>query len=101
MQPLTHSLADPLDISQGQIGRFCAEAGVFVIDPALGELEFELEENELTLTVNSLNGEWAAFVPVAAGGGTETEAGAGEGDSTGSGTALLDALRAFISGGGA
>lgn len=93
--------AGALDISQGQIGRFCAEAGVFVIDPALGELEFEVEENELTLTVANMNGEWAAFIPVAAGEGTEAEAGEGAGDATGSGAALLDALLAFIGGGSA
>jgi len=34
-----------------------------VIDPALGELEFEAEENELTLTVKNINGEWGIFIP--------------------------------------
>ncbi|KAM5375758.1 hypothetical protein ACJZ2D_005814 [Fusarium nematophilum] len=38
-----------LDISTGAIGRFCAEAGAFVIDPAVGELEVEVEENELLI----------------------------------------------------
>lgn len=34
-----------------------------MIDPALGELEFEAEENELTLTVKNINGEWGIFIP--------------------------------------
>jgi hypothetical protein len=57
-----------------------------VIDPALGELEFEAEENELTLSVSDINGEWAVFVPAAAG---EAGAGAGEGAAEeGEGTEL-------------
>ncbi|RSL38059.1 hypothetical protein CEP53_015214, partial [Fusarium sp. AF-6] len=55
-----------LDISAGAIGRFCTEAGAFVIDPAVGELEFEAEENELTIKVDNMNGEWAIFIPDAA-----------------------------------
>ncbi|KAK4673850.1 hypothetical protein QC763_115540 [Podospora pseudopauciseta] len=93
-----------LDISAGQIGRFCPEANGFVIGAGVGELEFELEENELTLTVDSLVGEWGIFVPdnAAAGGagaGVGAEAGAGTGaagGACGAGTtcrALLDALQ--------
>ncbi|KAH7160497.1 hypothetical protein B0J13DRAFT_402305, partial [Dactylonectria estremocensis] len=52
-----------LDISQGKIGRFCTEANAFVIDSAVGELEFEAEENELTLSVANMNGEWGIFIP--------------------------------------
>ncbi|KAK2023904.1 hypothetical protein LX32DRAFT_599792 [Colletotrichum zoysiae] len=52
-----------LDISKGQIGRLFKEINAFIIDPALGELEFEAEENELTLTVANMNGEFAVFVP--------------------------------------
>ncbi|KAK1599304.1 uncharacterized protein LY79DRAFT_137901 [Colletotrichum navitas] len=55
-----------LDISKGQIGRLFKEINAFIIDPALGELEFEAEENELTLTVANMNGEFAIFVPQAA-----------------------------------
>ncbi|KDN71683.1 hypothetical protein CSUB01_10916 [Colletotrichum sublineola] len=55
-----------LDISKGQIGRLFTEINAFIIDPALGELEFEAEENELTLTVANMNGEFAIFVPQAA-----------------------------------
>ena len=54
------------DISQGQIGKLCTETNTFVIDPAIGELEFEAEENELSLTVDNMNGEWGVFIPQAA-----------------------------------
>ena len=39
----------------------------FVIGAAVGELEFEVEENELTLTVDNMVGEWAIFLPTVAG----------------------------------
>ncbi|KAK1996328.1 hypothetical protein LX36DRAFT_580623 [Colletotrichum falcatum] len=55
-----------LDVSKGQIGRLFKEINAFIIDPALGELEFEAEENELTLTVANMNGEFAVFIPQAA-----------------------------------
>nr|XP_036582100.1 uncharacterized protein CTRU02_08177 [Colletotrichum truncatum]KAF6790657.1 hypothetical protein CTRU02_08177 [Colletotrichum truncatum] len=58
-----------LDISKGQIGRLFPEANAFIIDPALGELEFEAEENELTLKVANMNGEFAVFLPQADGNG--------------------------------
>ncbi|WQF79413.1 hypothetical protein CDEST_04427 [Colletotrichum destructivum] len=63
---------DALDISKGQIGRLFPELNAFIIDPALGELEFEAEENELTLTVANMNGEFAVFLPQAAGAGNAT-----------------------------
>ncbi|KAJ4323528.1 hypothetical protein N0V84_004267 [Fusarium piperis] len=69
-----------LDISTGAIGRFCAEAGAFVIDPAVGELEFEAEENELLIKVDNMNGEWGIFVP-----DTAAAPGAGAGDEAASG----------------
>ncbi|KAL2117745.1 hypothetical protein VTJ04DRAFT_7405 [Mycothermus thermophilus] len=108
-----------VDISQGRVARFCREAQAFVFGE--GELEFEAEENELTLKVDNLRGEWAFFVPTAtaeagaeAGTGTETGesaaetttvidvgAGAGTGavDPCGPGTlcrALLDAARSVV-----
>lgn len=43
--------AQAVDISKATIGKFCAEAGAFVVSAALGEIEFEVEENEVTLTV--------------------------------------------------
>ncbi|KAK1673361.1 hypothetical protein BDP55DRAFT_730500 [Colletotrichum godetiae] len=54
-----------LDISKGQVGRLFPELNAFIIDPALGELEFEAEENELTLKVANMNGEFAFFLPQA------------------------------------
>lgn len=61
-----------VDLSKGKIGKLTA--GAFVINDALGELEFEKEEAELTLTVKDMNGEWGIFVPSgaapAAGNGT-------------------------------
>ncbi|TQN66667.1 hypothetical protein CSHISOI_08766 [Colletotrichum shisoi] len=61
-----------LDISKGRIGRLFPELNAFIIDPALGELEFEAEEKELTLTVANTNGEFAVFLPRAAGAGGAT-----------------------------
>lgn len=83
-----------LDISAGQIGRL--EGDTFVIGPAVGELEFELEENELTLTVDDMNGEWGVFLPDAAA-GDETGSEAGAGDAA-AGASLLEALLAFVQG---
>ncbi|KAF5011888.1 hypothetical protein FDECE_2021 [Fusarium decemcellulare] len=77
-----------VDISTGSIGRFCAEAGAFVIDPALGEQEFEAEENELLIKVDNMNGEWAVFIPESApdaGAGAGADAGAGSGEGAAAG----------------
>lgn len=57
-----------MDISQGQVGRLCTETNTFVVGAGVGELEFEADENELTLTVDDLVGEWAFFVPTGTGG---------------------------------
>ncbi|KAM7201708.1 hypothetical protein V8F33_003257 [Rhypophila sp. PSN 637] len=62
------------DISKGQIGRLCRETNSFVIGEGVGELEFEVEENELTVKVDNLVGEWAVFLPVAAAAGAEAAA---------------------------
>jgi hypothetical protein len=40
------------DVTAAQVGKLCAETGAFVISETLGELEFELEENEVTLNLN-------------------------------------------------
>ncbi|KAK3998260.1 hypothetical protein QBC44DRAFT_386690 [Cladorrhinum sp. PSN332] len=102
------SEASTLDISQGKIGKLCSETNTFVISDSLGELEFEAEENELTLTVSSLNGQWAVFLPkagAAAGannGAAETATGGGAAsESCGAGTlcrSLLDTLARFSGG---
>lgn len=54
------------DLSTVRVGKLSAEGTTFVADDTIGELEFEAEENEVTLTVNDLNGEWGVFIPVAA-----------------------------------
>ncbi|KAH9476341.1 hypothetical protein JR316_0011916 [Psilocybe cubensis] len=54
-----------VDTSKSRVGKLCTETNTFVISEALGEEEFEVEENEVTLTVKSLNGEWAVFIPTA------------------------------------
>ncbi|ORY14305.1 hypothetical protein BCR34DRAFT_612880 [Clohesyomyces aquaticus] len=58
-----------VDLTQAKVGRLCEATGTFVIDEALGELEFEAEENETTLNLNKkvvAEGEWGIFLPVAA-----------------------------------
>ena len=104
------SEASTLDISQGKIGRLCTETNTFVISDNIGELEFEADENELTLTVSNLNGEWAVFLPKAgaaaggaAGGAADTVTG-GAGvvpEGCGAGTlcrSLLDTIANFTGG---
>ncbi|CRK21461.1 hypothetical protein BN1723_012404 [Verticillium longisporum] len=97
-----------LDISKGQAARLCTETNAFVIGPAVGELEFEREENELTVTVDNINGEFAFFIPdhaaVAAPpavpsppAGTATPAAPAAGEAL-SGQALVDAILAHLSG---
>ena len=56
-----------LDLTKSRIGKLCTEANAFVISDALGESEFELDENEVTLTVTNMVGEWGVFIPDAAG----------------------------------
>ena len=34
-----------------------------MISDALGESEFEVEENEISLTVTNMIGEWGVFIP--------------------------------------
>lgn len=49
------------DVTKAQVGKLCAETGSFVISETLGELEFEVEENEVTLNLNknvTAEGEW-------------------------------------------
>jgi hypothetical protein len=54
------------DITKAQVGKLCAGTGAFVISGMLGELEFELEENEVTLNLNknvTAEGEWGKSNP--------------------------------------
>jgi len=55
-----------LDLKQSKIGKLCTEANAFVISDALGESEFEVEENEISLAVTNMVGEWGVFIPDAA-----------------------------------
>lgn len=54
------------DLTTSRIGKLAADGSTFIVDDTIGELEFEVEENELTLTVDDLNGEWGVFIPAAA-----------------------------------
>jgi hypothetical protein len=67
-----------LDLATTKIGKLSADGCSFAIEEGL-EFEFEAEENEITLTVDDLNGEWGVFVPVAAAAGGEAAAVAAEG----------------------
>lgn len=53
------------DITKAQVGKLSAETGAFVISGLLGEVEFELEENEVTLNLNKIvtaEGQWGKFL---------------------------------------
>jgi hypothetical protein len=53
------------DVTQAQVGKLCTETGSFVISSLLGELEFEAEENEVTLNLNknvTAEGQWGEFL---------------------------------------
>ncbi|CZT41089.1 uncharacterized protein RSE6_00774 [Rhynchosporium secalis] len=61
-----------MDLTKARVGKLCADTGSFVIEETLGEIEFEAEENEVTLSLNkavTAEGEWGIFLPVAAAGG--------------------------------
>ena len=97
-----YDISGTVDISQGQIGRLCTETNTFVIDPAVGELEFEAEENELTLTVANMNAEWGIFLPdaaaaaPAAGAADGAATGGATGGATSTGNTLLDLLMSLL-----
>ncbi|KAI0443043.1 hypothetical protein F4803DRAFT_574917 [Xylaria telfairii] len=61
----TAAMKAAIDPAQALPGRFDAATQQFVTT-GLGEFEFEADENEWSLTVTDLNGEWAYFVPEAA-----------------------------------
>lgn len=54
-----------VDPTQGRVGKLDVATNEFVVD-GVGEFEFEAEENEWSLTVPDLNGEWAILIPQAA-----------------------------------
>lgn len=78
-------------LSAGQIGRLCNETNSFVIGAGVGDLEFETDENELTMTVADLVGEWAIFLPVAAGGAAGGATGGTTGGAAGNATTGIGA----------
>lgn len=65
------------------LGRLCAETKTFVVGAAVGETEFEADENELTTPVDNIVGEFALFLPDAAAATTGGGAAAGGGAATG------------------
>lgn len=67
------------DLSAARIGKLSAAGDVFEVEN-IGELEFEAEENELSLTVESVVGEFAIFAPIA--GAAVEGAAAGAGNAT-------------------
>ncbi|PVH79207.1 hypothetical protein DL98DRAFT_632873 [Cadophora sp. DSE1049] len=77
----TNTALAAMDLTQAKVGKLCADTGSFVIEETLGELEFEAEENEVTLNLNkavTAEGEWGIFLPAAAAGAAaEGEAAAG------------------------
>ncbi|TPX59167.1 hypothetical protein PhCBS80983_g02681 [Powellomyces hirtus] len=61
-----NSFISQFEVAQGRIGKFVPATNSFIVDETIGKLEVELEENEYTLTVNDLNGEWGVFIPASA-----------------------------------
>lgn len=64
----SQAILDAVDVKQGIIGKLDPETNKFIVDTGLlkAEFEFEEEENEWSLTVPDLNGEWAILIPQAA-----------------------------------
>jgi hypothetical protein len=51
-------------LSTSKIEKLCTETNTSITDLAIGEAEFETEENKVTLRVTDLDGEFATlFVP--------------------------------------
>ncbi|KAF6765502.1 hypothetical protein DFP72DRAFT_797982 [Ephemerocybe angulata] len=65
-----------VDFAKAKVGKLCTETKAFVISDAVGEQEFEADENEVTLTASDINGEWGIFIPTAAGAATPAAGGA-------------------------
>ncbi|KAF6755106.1 hypothetical protein DFP72DRAFT_811993 [Ephemerocybe angulata] len=86
-----------IDFAKAKVGKLCTETGAFVISDAVGEQEFEVDENEVTLTASDINGEWGIFIPTAAGAATPAAGGAtGEtkdGETKGKSSPILSFLR--------
>lgn len=61
----TQALTLAMNTTKGTIGKLDTATNQFVTE-GLGEFEFEQDENEWSLTVADMNGEWAVFVPTTA-----------------------------------
>lgn len=85
-----------LDISKGVLGRLCTETKTFVVGAAVGETEFEADENELTTLVDNIVGEFAMFLPDAA--AATGGAAAAEGATTGGSSATTAEVLAQLLG---
>ncbi|KAG4439910.1 hypothetical protein IFR05_004585 [Cadophora sp. M221] len=100
----TNAALAAMDLTQAKVGKLCADTGSFVIEETLGELEFEAEENEVTLNLNKAvtsEGEWGIFLPAAAAGAAAGgdaaaggEAAAGEGAKAGGEAAAGEGAKA-------
>ncbi|KAI0474226.1 hypothetical protein F4859DRAFT_83130 [Xylaria cf. heliscus] len=80
---ITNAALSGVDLSKSRVGKLSTETNTFVVDDALGEAEFEADENEVVLKVTDLTGEFGIFIPQASGaddGAAEEE---GEDDKTG------------------
>ncbi|KAF2971982.1 hypothetical protein GQX73_g1612 [Xylaria multiplex] len=64
---ITNEALSGVDLSTSRVGKLCTETNTFVVDDALGEVEFEQDENEIILKVTDLSGEFGIFVPQTAG----------------------------------
>ncbi|CAG8975318.1 hypothetical protein HYALB_00010561 [Hymenoscyphus albidus] len=51
------------NLSAVQTGKLCRDTNAFVVSSALGEQEFEADENESVLKTSNIVREWALFVP--------------------------------------
>ncbi|KAI0527769.1 hypothetical protein F5B22DRAFT_640749 [Xylaria bambusicola] len=76
---ITSAALKGVDLKTSRVGKLNAETNVFTVDDSLGEVEFEIDENETVLKVRDLSGEFGIFVPEAAKGGDDAEAGQGGG----------------------
>ncbi|KIJ34584.1 hypothetical protein M422DRAFT_117451, partial [Sphaerobolus stellatus SS14] len=55
-------LVAAVDLTKSVVGRLDTTTNTFVVEN-VGELEFEDDEGEISLTVDDVNGEWAVLAP--------------------------------------
>ncbi|KAL2071814.1 hypothetical protein VTL71DRAFT_13049 [Oculimacula yallundae] len=61
---LNSTAVKAVNISAVRTGKLCTEAKSFVVSDALGAHDFEADEGESVLKVNSMLGEWGLFAPI-------------------------------------